>query len=166
MALWSIRGGGSASSRDGNSITAAARFPAPESDLRMNTGSDPLNPRTISRDHLRQMMDRKMSFALIDVLDAEEFNESHLPDAVNIPWDDTFNSTVTAAFPDKNRKIVVYCAGPTCDASTLAARALASLGYMRVRDFKGGAQAWRDAEQRIAAANLAAPVVPLSTSPN
>jgi rhodanese-related sulfurtransferase len=112
----------------------------------MTTQETPLNPRTISRDHLKQMLDRKVKFTLVEVLDAEEFNASHLPGAINIPLNDHFDSAISAALPDKNRKVVVYCADKSCNASTQAARRLATLGYERVRDFKGGKQAWQEAD--------------------
>lgn len=112
----------------------------------MTTQDTPLNPRTISRAHLRQMLDRRVKFTLVEVLDASEFNQSHLPGAINIPLNDQFDAAVAAALPDKNRKVVVYCANEACDASTQAARRLATLGYEHVRDFKGGKQSWQDAD--------------------
>jgi rhodanese-related sulfurtransferase len=125
----------------------------------MTTQDTPLNPRTISREHLRQMLDRRVKFTLVEVLDAEEFNESHLPGAINIPLNDQFDSAIAAALPDKNRKVVVYCADKSCDASTQAARRLATLGYEHVRDFKGGKQAWQEAEGTTAENNaVPAPV--------
>jgi len=123
----------------------------------MTTQDTPLNPRTISREHLRQMLDRRVKFTLVEVLDAEEFNESHLPGAINIPLNDQFDSAIAAALPDKNRKVVVYCANKSCDASTQAARRLARLGYEHVRDFKGGKQAWQEAD--VAATEQSAPPV-------
>lgn len=111
----------------------------------MTRTNDPSGVRTISRDNLKDMIDRKATLKVIEVLDAKQFAKFHLPGAINIPLDDQFETAISAAVPNKNDKIVVYCSGKTSDTSTRAAAKLTTLGYTRVRDFKEGKQAWQAA---------------------
>jgi rhodanese-related sulfurtransferase len=111
--------------------------------------------RTISRDDLKTMVDRNAKLMLIDVLDAEQFGQFHLPGAINIPLDDRFETAITAAVPNKNDKIVVYSSDKSSDTSTRAAEKLNALGYTRVRDFKEGKQAWQQAAIDPAPGNAA-----------
>ena len=45
----------------------------------------------------------------------------------------------------KDAQIVVYCAGPTCPQSRLAAEKLLKLGYENVRAYEGGLEEWKAA---------------------
>lgn len=109
-----------------------------------STDNTPLETRTVSRDHLGQMIDRKAEFTLIEVLDAEKFSEFHLPGAINIPLNDQFETAAVAAVADKARRIVVYCGDKTCDASFRAAQRLSALGYTNIRRFEDGKKGWRE----------------------
>jgi rhodanese-related sulfurtransferase len=42
----------------------------------------------------------------------------------------------------RDAEIVVYCAGPGCPQSVLAAEKLATVGYTNVRVYEGGLQEW------------------------
>jgi rhodanese-related sulfurtransferase len=68
--------------------------------------------KTISRDELKQKIDRKEDFLLVETLPATAYRHSHLPRAINLPPE---NVTTLASqfFPDRNTEIVVYCASPT-----------------------------------------------------
>jgi rhodanese-related sulfurtransferase len=68
--------------------------------------------RTISRDELKQKIDRKDNFLLVETLPATAFHHSHLPGAINLP-PDSVASLASQILPDKNAEIVVYCASPT-----------------------------------------------------
>ncbi len=65
---------------------------------------------------------------IIDVRTAEEFNEEHYPNALNIPVDQ-IRQRLTE-FGEKNAPIVVYCASGS--RSAFAARMLKSAGYTDV----------------------------------
>jgi len=61
---------------------------------------------------------------VLDVRTREEFDEGHLQDAVNIPWEDT-DAIIKAIGSDQQRQVVVYCgsgkrAGKVLDALTEA----------------------------------------------
>ncbi len=67
---------------------------------------------TISRDELKQKIDRKDNFVLVEALAPEKFRHSHLPGAINIPYD-RVRELAPARLPNKNAEIVTYCASYT-----------------------------------------------------
>ena len=69
-------------------------------------------PKTISRDELKQKIDRKDDFLLVETLPATAYHHSHLPGAINLPPDEV-TTLASQILPDKNAEIVVYCASPT-----------------------------------------------------
>ena len=100
--------------------------------------------KTISRDELKQKIDRKDDFLLVETLSATVYHHSHLPGAINLP-PEKLKDSASQILPDKNAEIVVYCANPACQASENAARELTALGYTNVRDYAEGKQDWIDA---------------------
>lgn len=68
--------------------------------------------KTISRDELKQKIDRKDDFFLVETLPKAAYDHAHLPGAINLPPDKV---TVQAPdlLPDRSAHIVVYCASPT-----------------------------------------------------
>ncbi|HEV7395896.1 MAG TPA: rhodanese-like domain-containing protein [Pyrinomonadaceae bacterium] len=67
---------------------------------------------TISRDELKEKLDRADDFLLVETLPATTYHHSHLPGAINLPPDNVA-SLAPQILPDKNADIVVYCANPT-----------------------------------------------------
>ena len=67
---------------------------------------------TISRDKLREKLDRGDDFVLVETLGEENYRHSHLPRAINIP-PDRIEELAPAMIPDMSAEIVVYCASPT-----------------------------------------------------
>lgn len=72
---------------------------------------------------------------IIDVRTTEEYNESHIENAINIPLDkiDTIDY-------GKEEKIIVYCASGV--RSMEAAKTLTSLGYTNIYNLDGGLINW------------------------
>ena len=68
--------------------------------------------RTISRDELKQKLDRKDDFLLVETLPAAAYHHNHLPGAINLPPDGV-TTLASQLLPDKSAEIVVYCASPT-----------------------------------------------------
>jgi rhodanese-related sulfurtransferase len=68
--------------------------------------------KTISRDELKQKLDRKDNFLLVETLPATAYHHNHLPGAINLP-PESVTSLASQILPDKNAEIVVYCASPT-----------------------------------------------------
>jgi rhodanese-related sulfurtransferase len=67
---------------------------------------------TISRDELKQKLDRKDDFLLVETLPKIAYEHAHLPGAINLP-SDKVKELAPNLLPDKNADIVVYCASPT-----------------------------------------------------
>jgi rhodanese-related sulfurtransferase len=67
---------------------------------------------TITRDDLKQKIDRKDDFLLVETLPATAYHHNHLPGAINLP-PDKVSELAAQLLPDKGAEIVVYCANPT-----------------------------------------------------
>lgn len=63
---------------------------------------------TISREELRQKIERGDRFHLFEVLPEPYYRKHHLPGAVHLPPAD-IEATVTRLAPDKDADIVLYC---------------------------------------------------------
>ena len=66
----------------------------------------------ISRDELKQKIDRGEHFVLVEALTRDKYELAHLPGAINIPID-RVRELAPHMLPDKNAEIIVYCASPT-----------------------------------------------------
>ncbi|KAA9000956.1 rhodanese-like domain-containing protein [Paenibacillus spiritus] len=78
-------------------------------------------------------------FVLLDVRDAQSYEEAHLPGARSLPGG--FLRGEAPPF-GKEDLLVVYCWGPACNGATKAAGRLAAKGY-RVKEMLGGIEYWR-----------------------
>lgn len=99
----------------------------------------------IKKEDLKDMIDEEEEFELINVLGEEAFEKKHIPGSVNIPVDDDFEDKIKQRYPDKDTKIVVYCASFECKASPKAAEKLDEMGYTDVYDYEGGVKDWEEA---------------------
>jgi molybdopterin/thiamine biosynthesis adenylyltransferase/rhodanese-related sulfurtransferase len=77
----------------------------------------------------------------LDVREADEYDQGALPGALHLPRG-LLELQVEGRVPNKDRKIIVYCAGGT--RSALAAHALGQLGYSDVASMAGGFNKWKD----------------------
>ncbi len=94
----------------------------------------------ITREELKAKMDRGEKFVLVDALSAKHYDSSHLPGAINLPYE--FVDEAETVLPDKDAEIVVYCMNPDCEASTEEARELEEMGYRNVLHYAEGKQGW------------------------
>src|SRR5690348_6993110 len=78
--------------------------------------------------------------ALVDIREQDEWDEGHIPGAVHIPRGN-LESRVEATVPDKERPVLLYCAGGS--RSVFAAKTLEELGYERVWSLAGGYTDWK-----------------------
>ena len=76
----------------------------------------------------------------IDVREADEWQEGHLPGAVHIPRG-FLESRVEGVAPDKSTEVVVYCASAA--RSAFAAKTLEELGYENGHSLAGGFTDWK-----------------------
>jgi rhodanese-related sulfurtransferase len=98
----------------------------------------------ISRDELQAKIARGDTFHLLETLPASYYRHSHLPGAVNLPVDE-IPRRARQLLPTNDAEVVVYCLDENCAAASQAARMLRSLGYRRVREYRGGKADWRAA---------------------
>jgi sulfur-carrier protein adenylyltransferase/sulfurtransferase len=77
---------------------------------------------------------------VLDVREASEWEQGHIPGATHISKS-YLEQQVEAAFPDRDQKIVLYCAGGV--RSLFGAQTLKELGYTDVVSMKGGFQQWK-----------------------
>ena len=79
---------------------------------------------------------------IVDVREKDEFDESHIPDAVHMSRG-MVELEVEDKFPDRNTTIICHCGGG--GRSALAAESLQKMGYKNVRSMAGGFKAWKAA---------------------
>lgn len=92
----------------------------------------------ISAIEAKQLMDSSEDYIILDTRTQEEYNESHIPDAILIPYD-KIEENAKEMLPDKDSLIFVYCR--TGRRSKIAAESLRELGYTNVKEF-GGILSW------------------------
>jgi rhodanese-related sulfurtransferase len=99
---------------------------------------------TIHTQELRTLRTDHADMLLVDVMPKENFDKDHIKGARNIPVDGSdFIAAIARIAGRKDKKLVVYCAGESCDASRRAANMLAAAGYTDVAAYEGGLSAWR-----------------------
>ncbi len=94
----------------------------------------------ISREELKEKLDRKDDFKLAMVLGDWQFRAMHIPGSVNISTLEIAHETL-----DLDDEIVVYCSNPACYASIMAYNKLTAHGYKHVRRYAGGIFDWEEA---------------------
>lgn len=105
--------------------------------------------RSIDTNQARELQARGAPF--IDVLPPEHFATRHIAGSDNVPLGShDFPDKVEQLTGNRERTVVVYCAGPSCDASAIAARRLEEAGFRDVADFEGGIEAWDAADLPLA----------------
>ncbi len=77
---------------------------------------------------------------LLDVREADEWAQGHIPGAIWIPRG-FLESKIEDAVPDRSTPIIAYCAGGA--RSAFAAKSLQQLGYSDVQSMAGGFTAWK-----------------------
>ncbi len=87
-------------------------------------------------DTLRQ----RGGIALVDVREASEWDQGHVPGARHISKS-YVEQEIEAAVPDRSTPVVLYCAGGI--RSLFAAQTLRGMGYEDVASMSGGFQAWK-----------------------
>jgi rhodanese-related sulfurtransferase len=61
--------------------------------------------KTISREDLKEMIDRGDEFVLLEVLSEASYRRAHLPGAIRLQDMDS----IPDLLPDKNTEVVAYC---------------------------------------------------------
>ncbi|MCH7828436.1 rhodanese-like domain-containing protein [Patescibacteria group bacterium] len=100
----------------------------------------------ITSEELKQKIDNKEDFVLVDTLMEGGYEMRHVPGAVSVPYGTNFLQEFEkkVAAP-KDKEIIIYCASATCQLSVLAADALEEAGYTNVKHYKEGIAGWQQA---------------------
>ena len=96
---------------------------------------------TITREELKEKMDRGDEFVLVETMPEAAYRRQHLLGAVNL--NDV--GEIPSLLPDKEAEIITYCSNFNRHASEKAARELATRGYENVREYAGGKKDWTGA---------------------
>lgn len=118
----------------------------------MTGGEDAMsNMATIQPHELKDALDRGDDLLLVNVLSEASFRKEHIPGSENIPFPSTehFVDEVARLAGSRGRRIIVYCAGPNCQASDEAARALRDADFTNVTRFEGGLREWKRARYPV-----------------
>ena len=97
-----------------------------------------LSYRQIGMEEAVTMMEEESGYIILDVRTPEEFEEKHIPGAVNVP-NETIATEDIPELPDKEQLIFVYCRSG--NRSKKASAKLADLGYTNIVEF-GGINDW------------------------
>jgi len=79
----------------------------------------------------------------IDAREKSEFEEGHIPDALNIPagMGRSKKMALLNQIP-KNLRIIIYCSNPDCHQAHRLAKEMQYLDFTSVSVFEGGWEAW------------------------
>lgn len=93
----------------------------------------------ITAQEAKTMMDVGAGTIVLDVREQEEYDQGHIPGAVLLPVGEITQESASAAVPEKDTVVLVYCRSG--NRSKAAAGELAQLGYTQVYEF-GGIRDW------------------------
>ena len=89
----------------------------------------------ITAQEAKAMMDVGAGTIVLDVREQEEYDQGHIPGAVLLPVGEITQESASAAVPEKDTVVLVYCRSG--NRSKAAAGELAQLGYTQVYEFSG-----------------------------
>lgn len=92
----------------------------------------------ITQEEAARIMEEETGYTVLDVRTQEEFDEGHIPGAINIANED-IGTDELPELPNKDQILLVYCRSGR--RSKEAAAKLAALGYTSVLEF-GGIMTW------------------------
>lgn len=95
----------------------------------------------IQPDEVQELIEDEEDFVLIDVRESDEVRAGQIPGAKHLPKG-FLEIKAESLVPDKDAKIVVYCAGGV--RSLFAAESLKKIGYGDVTSMAGGFGRWSD----------------------
>jgi molybdopterin/thiamine biosynthesis adenylyltransferase/rhodanese-related sulfurtransferase len=95
----------------------------------------------VSLDEMKRRLDAKEDYVFVDVREKDETKNGFIPGAVLLPRG-FLEMQAESKLPDKNAKLVVYCAGGT--RSAFASKVLQDMGYSHVESANPGFVRWKD----------------------
>ncbi len=121
--------------------SAVSRIPAARSEEALNHFQSLLRFETDCWDVHHAISNKRQDFILLDVRGEEAYAAGHIEGAINLPHS-RINAKALEPFPAE-QLMVVYCAGPHCNATEKAAIRLAKLSRP-VKKMIGGICGWLD----------------------
>lgn len=105
------------------------------------TGAQEKEPgyQQITAQEAKTMMDVGAGTIVLDVREQEEYDQGHIPGAVLLPVGEITQESASAAVPEKDTVVLVYCRSG--NRSKKASQALVELGYTGIYEF-GGINTW------------------------
>jgi rhodanese-related sulfurtransferase len=105
--------------------------------------------KTISTEKLQSLRKGREGFLLVDVLGKEAFAKDHIPGARNVPLDteDFAKAVADKVAGSKSKRVVLYCGGLDCDASSKAVKLLVEGGFTNVSEYEGGLASWNESKR-------------------
>jgi len=104
--------------------------------------------KNLTIDELKLKLDRGNDFHFWNVLTDDYFHGEMIPGSHRIPIDGIAHEVSEMNVP-KTSEIVVYCAGPNCLMSKMAAEKLQKLGFTNIWTFEGGVEEWKKAGYEV-----------------
>lgn len=104
-----------------------------------NSNAETNSYRQINMEEAEKIMKEEKNYIILDARTPEEYEEGHIPHAINIP-NETISTKEISELPDKNQLILVYCRSG--NRSRQASGKLSKLGYSNIVEF-GGIIDWK-----------------------
>ena len=99
---------------------------------------------TISTAELAKRIKQPGAFEFWNVLTQEYYSRENIKGSRHVPLDQIGREVATKNFP-RDTEIVVYCGGPKCPQSHMAADKLKAFGFTNVKVYEGGLEEWEAA---------------------
>ena len=96
---------------------------------------------TITLDQAKALHDEGVVF--IDVRSARQYNNRHIPGAINLFLRDGFSEENLLKYVTRDTPFVIYCNGISCSLSYKSAAKAVAWGFNQVKYFRAGIRAWR-----------------------
>ncbi|MCH7536085.1 MAG: rhodanese-like domain-containing protein [Bacteroidetes bacterium] len=104
----------------------------------------------ISCEELKNKIDQKDDFKLVNCLSKAQFRAKHIPGSINIPITHenigsmgSFDKVIIKIVPI-DEEVIVYCSDVSCQVSVIAYKRFEKLGYKKISRFSGGLRRWED----------------------
>ena len=88
----------------------------------------------------RTLLERDVAFVDLRSL---AYIEGHIPGAVHLDWNQTFDEENLSRVVNKDQEVVLYCYGYGCYRSRKGSSLAVSWGFEKVYHFPGGYRAWK-----------------------
>lgn len=98
---------------------------------------------TIPTFELKQLFDLNKEFTLIDARSSEEYENSHIMKAINIPFNELIAQEKQLP-TNKEGLIITYCNGVNCKKSFHLAEQLKGMGYTNIMVYQEGIPIWTE----------------------